>query len=743
MIFPRINEQDCPPPDGSQVPSTTGGSEGGCADVRCGDPAFALANPILCGGTISLVLKPGLTIQCANSGVIHFAAFARSSAGETPLQFVSFSTSDASVVAIDPATGNATILGSGIATISASWQGLSAFSQVTVMGGNCCADVCVQTAIAQDNSQSMSELFGGGGPATKGDAARAIALAYAQALQSKDSDAVISFNEAAIEHQALTSDDPTVVSALESFPTSTDFQTELMSGVGVAMEVLNEAANCGVIRQQVILLISDGQNQPPIGSADLADLLSITDNFKSAGGIIICVGIRAWGDGFTLLERLSSGGFFLNVTPDSYSSSLALIRGMMCSFCAGGGAFAGYGGYCVNGLIPAQVPDPSRQSDVETGATTYTSTKTACATCSTGQTGPPIGLIPKMTSNSSPSGTASANSEADSWNAAWTAFRSMGPGWVPVPPLPAWLRYSFASAQVAVYYTITALWNASGAPGAWTLQGSNNGSTWTTLDTQSVAPGDAPTTFPIATPAAYLHYRLNITAVQSGAQIILIEGFQLYGTAASAQVCRTASADSTISQADADAKVLALAQQMANAAAGCVGNTNGDKIVFNNGQMGQATPYPSNKTVASGIGGITKVTVVLKNVRKQLTVPWGLLLVAPDGTKVLLSYITSSTTRPMHGANITFDDAAGGAIPTTGSGVIPTGSYQCTVQSPGAATSFPAPAPVQPYNVTLAAFNGMANKGGGVWKLYAIHLNYYSIWIPPNEISDGWDLTIS
>lgn len=744
MKFPNINTQDCPPAGIGQ--STSGGSEGSCPDQRCSDPAFAAANPLICGNQISLVLKPADALECANSGLIQFSTFARSSQGEQQVTAgVVYASSDPSVVAINASTGSATILLAGIATISATWQGLSAFSQVQVIGGGCCDDVCVQTVIVQDNSQSMGQTFGL--PATKGAAAHALAVAYADGLQEgKDSDAVVSFNEAALLQQSLVSVIATVEAGLSSFPLTTANQTSLKSGIDLALETLAEAEPCGVLRQQVILLLSDGSNQPPMGDLEVSDLVAETDAFKAGGGIIICVGIRAWGDGYTLLQRLASGGFFINVTPSNYSSAFALLTGLMCYFCAGGGASAGYPGYCLNGQVPAQSPDPDHQLDSETGAVVFTSTKEACVSCSTGQSGPGLPLIPEMTSNTAPSGTASASSEVDAYNAAWKAMQSHPPGWVPVgmSPFPCWLRYSFAVAQTVGSYSIDARWNAGGSPSDWTLQGSNDGSSWTTLDTQSVGYPflNIPDKFFVAVPASYLHYRLLFTASQIANVGLIIDRFQLYSsTSTETSTCRTSTQTSDVSQADADAKAAASALKQAQDDSGCYGNTSTDPIKWNNGTTTPATPYPSTKTVSGLSGAIAKVTVKLKNVRKQQMSPASILLVSPDGVKVLICSIHGNNTRPLQGVDITFDDAAGSPFPTSSSGPIPAGSYQCVVESPGATTSLPAPAPAQPYNTTLAAFIGGTKNGD--WKLYCIHINFYTLWIPPNEISDGWDLTIT
>ncbi|AIJ23516.1 alpha-1,2-mannosidase [Amycolatopsis methanolica 239] len=74
-------------------------------------------------------------------------------------------------------------------------------------------------------------------------------------------------------------------------------------------------------------------------------------------------------------------------------------------------------------------------------------------------------------------------------------------------------------AVTATFYTLTSAKDA-GDPSAWVLEGSEDGQTWTPLDTRS---GETFTwrqqtrAFKIATPGAYAHYRLRITASAGGA----------------------------------------------------------------------------------------------------------------------------------------------------------------------------------------------------------------------------------
>lgn len=101
-------------------------------------------------------------------------------------------------------------------------------------------------------------------------------------------------------------------------------------------------------------------------------------------------------------------------------------------------------------------------------------------------------VIPAMTSNSTPSGIASADSEFSSSQAIWHAFDHSVSGydyaWQSAnTSLPHWIGYEFTSAKKITKYIITA--SVSGceraAPKSWTFEGSNDGINWTVLDTRS------------------------------------------------------------------------------------------------------------------------------------------------------------------------------------------------------------------------------------------------------------------
>lgn len=89
--------------------------------------------------------------------------------------------------------------------------------------------------------------------------------------------------------------------------------------------------------RKTIIIVSDGNNRPVPSSPDYARMIARANAFKTSGGIIICVGIRAGGDGYKALRELCTPGFFLNVfgagtTPVTTAiTQLAKLAGLYCA----------------------------------------------------------------------------------------------------------------------------------------------------------------------------------------------------------------------------------------------------------------------------------------------------------------------------------------------------------------------------------------------------------------------------
>jgi len=144
-------------------------------------------------------------------------------------------------------------------------------------------------------------------------------------------------------------------------------------------------------------------------------------------------------------------------------------------------------------------------------------------------------LVPQMTSNILPSGVASADS---GFYAAWNAMKNDNTTdsdcWYSgVAAYPHWLQYQFTSGKVITRYTITSRNHLSSilSPRDFTLQGSNNATDWTTLNTQA---GQSFTQnqkriYSFSNATSYTYYRLYIT-VGSEANYSAVGEFELVET---------------------------------------------------------------------------------------------------------------------------------------------------------------------------------------------------------------------
>lgn len=128
--------------------------------------------------------------------------------------------------------------------------------------------------------------------------------------------------------------------------------------------------------------------------------------------------------------------------------------------------------------------------------------------------------IPTMTSNTAPSGVASASSEASATYSPWKAMdKSTAAQWrtTTTGKYPAWLQYELASSKTIKRYTITSHTTIDRAPKTWTFEGFN-GSTWDVLDTQTniVFSASEKKTFDFTNSTAYTKYRVNISLNNGG-----------------------------------------------------------------------------------------------------------------------------------------------------------------------------------------------------------------------------------
>lgn len=134
-----------------------------------------------------------------------------------------------------------------------------------------------------------------------------------------------------------------------------------------------------------------------------------------------------------------------------------------------------------------------------------------------------VNAIPKMTSNTAPSGIANASGFNASGQDPWKAFDSLAnTTWRSKngDPLPQWLTYEFTSPIIISAYKVTVGSTFSYTPKSWTFEGSNDGSNWTILDTRSNITNWTSSKlfelFNFTNMTAYKAYRINITENNGG-----------------------------------------------------------------------------------------------------------------------------------------------------------------------------------------------------------------------------------
>lgn len=148
-------------------------------------------------------------------------------------------------------------------------------------------------------------------------------------------------------------------------------------------------------------------------------------------------------------------------------------------------------------------------------------------------------LVPVMTGDTTPSGAVIASSAYGS-TPAWLAFDGQtqtNGGWVSDgSPMPQWIGYQFPAATVVSSYSIFPCLLYDGGlrpPKDWTFEGSNDGTTWTVLDTRTNEPAwSSPVgrSYTFTNGAAFTSYRINVSATQ-GSGYVMIDELEMFAPA--------------------------------------------------------------------------------------------------------------------------------------------------------------------------------------------------------------------
>ena len=176
-----------------------------------------------------------------------------------------------------------------------------------------------------------------------------------------------------------------------------------------------------------------------------------------------------------------------------------------------------------------------------------------------------VNQVPVMTSATAPSGAVSHSNAQASWEG-WKIFKRdntrVGGSWFTAGgTATGWVRYDFGAGneKIIQYYTMRPLAtnpsmnDPSGAPRNWSLQGSQDGSTWTDLHTVSAqAPFNAgeERTYSFSNTTPYRYYRLNVTQSQgtnaTGGNInwVTMNGLYLFSSTSGSTQYRQMAVDS-------------------------------------------------------------------------------------------------------------------------------------------------------------------------------------------------------
>ncbi|HEV7964764.1 MAG TPA: GH92 family glycosyl hydrolase [Actinoplanes sp.] len=175
----------------------------------------------------------------------------------------------------------------------------------------------------------------------------------------------------------------------------------------------------------------------------------------------------------------------------------------------GGTARAAEAGAFASSFEPAD-PQPTWSDTVDTGADGKPRTSGVDGNVVVGIPGSLRAHVTKIDVNAQPNSNENGNNLNDGDSAT---------KWLVNTPT-SWAQYTLDAPATAVKYALTSANDAPERdPRDWTLQGSADGTTWTTVDTQTGQTFDQrfqTKTYTVASPASFPIYRLNITGHPSG-----------------------------------------------------------------------------------------------------------------------------------------------------------------------------------------------------------------------------------
>ncbi|MGJ3699803.1 discoidin domain-containing protein [Variovorax sp. AFSI2.2] len=165
-----------------------------------------------------------------------------------------------------------------------------------------------------------------------------------------------------------------------------------------------------------------------------------------------------------------------------------------------------------------------------TNGTTYHYTVTATNSAGTSDSSPADSATPAPSMVNVATGGTANDSAGNATNAKRAFDLNTYSQWL-YEGVTGWLQYDLGHTEHVQRYSVTSTPDANLVgrdPKDWQLQGSNDGSNWTTLDTQSNQKRFELKTYAVASPASYRYYRLNITANNGDSTFTALSEFGLF-----------------------------------------------------------------------------------------------------------------------------------------------------------------------------------------------------------------------
>jgi hypothetical protein len=357
---------------------------------------------------------------------------------------------------------------------------------------------------------------------------------------------------------------------------------------------------------------------------------------------------------------------------------------------------------------------------------------------------------PQMTANNIPSPyvAAASNENNATTNAAFNAFNRVyttSTGWITQTTTSSgWLSMDFGSGSSIIIdgYTIYGTDAQARNPRNWTLEGSNNNSTWTVLHTVTNASAIGPNgTYSIASignSTGYRYYRLNISANGSGAGFsVAVTELELYqpGTAALASggSFNFNTAGVTVSATSTSASLSAGATNLitVTATTGTVTLSLGSAVTPPGIASANLINYSGNcNFTLNGVrfngGGTTAALCISKSSTGTITITGDVFGSGGGGTSHSLSSTAGNTVviGSVFGGNASFGiSQSAGNVTVTGNVTGGTGTSVHGISLTGAASQFTINGDVRggsafnahgiSFGGTLGTVNGNVTGGGG------------------------------